>query len=68
MIHFNFISRMEEKIKSLSETFNQIEQKISTLINDNMDSLENSIRKIMDEIVVEKIEKIDLLIEEKFGK
>lgn len=68
MIHFNFISRMEEKIKILSETFNQIEQKMSTLINDNMDSLEKSIRKIMDEIVVEKIEKIDLLIEEKFGK
>lgn len=59
---------MEEKIKSLSETFNQLEQKISTLINDNMDLLEKNIRKVMDEIVEEKIRKIDQLIEEKFGK
>ncbi|XP_065360035.1 fibrinogen C domain-containing protein 1-like [Calliphora vicina] len=52
---------MEEKIESLSKTFNQLELKINNLINDNMDLLENNFQKIMND----KITEINQIAEEK---
>ncbi|XP_037823240.1 microfibril-associated glycoprotein 4-like [Lucilia sericata] len=52
---------MEEKIKFMAETFNQLEQKISSLINDNMELLEDKFQKIMDD----KVTNMNKIVEEK---
>ncbi|KAI8126394.1 Fibrinogen C domain-containing protein 1 [Lucilia cuprina] len=52
---------MEEKMKSLSETFNQLELKMHTLIKDNMELLEKNLQQIIDE----KIANINQVAEEK---
>ncbi|XP_037823245.1 fibroleukin-like isoform X3 [Lucilia sericata] len=52
---------MEEKIKYLSETFDQLELKMHTLIKDNMELLEKNLQQIIDE----KITNINQVAEEK---
>ncbi|XP_046809011.1 microfibril-associated glycoprotein 4-like [Lucilia cuprina] len=59
--HDQNVAVMEEKIKSLAETFNQLEQKISSLINDNMELLEDKFQKIMDD----KVSNMNQIVEEK---
>ncbi|KAI8126395.1 Fibrinogen C domain-containing protein 1 [Lucilia cuprina] len=59
--HDQNVAVMEEKIKSLTETFNQLEQKISSLINDNMELLEDKFQKIMDD----KVSNMNQIVEEK---
>ncbi|XP_037823241.1 uncharacterized protein LOC119611659 [Lucilia sericata] len=53
------VAIMEETINSIAETFNQLEQKISSLINHKMESLEHKFQKIMEDKVTNMKEIVD---------